>query len=81
MVATVDGGAPTVSVCCGRKYRETAYEAIIPSVRAGNFNVGISSLTDTKEREAAVDFVAYFEAGTLSARRPGGGSIRTRPAG
>ncbi|BBX04690.1 protein kinase [Mycolicibacterium moriokaense] len=52
-------------------YRETAFEAIIPSVRGGDFNVGMSSFTDTKEREEAVDFVTYFEAGTLWAQRPG----------
>jgi ABC-type amino acid transport substrate-binding protein len=54
-------------------YRETAFEAIIPSVRGGDFNVGMSSFTDTKEREESVDFVTYFEAGTLWAQRPGAG--------
>lgn len=53
------------------EYRETAFEAIIPSVRAQDFNVGVSSFTDTAAREAAVDFVTYFEAGTLWAQRPG----------
>lgn len=53
------------------EYRETAFEAIIPSVRAEDFNVGMSSFTDTVERESAVDFVTYFEAGTLWAQRPG----------
>jgi polar amino acid transport system substrate-binding protein len=31
----------------------------------------MSSFTDTKEREASVDFVTYFSAGTLWAQRPG----------
>ena len=53
------------------EYRESAFEAIIPSLRAGDFDVGMSSFTDTKEREAAVDFVTYFEAGTLWAQRVG----------
>ncbi len=53
------------------EYRQTAFEAIIPSVRAGDFNLGMSSFTDTKEREAAADFVTYFRAGTLWAQRPG----------
>ncbi len=52
-------------------YRETAFEGIIPSVASGNFNVGMSSFTDTKEREANVDFVTYFQAGTLWAQRAG----------
>jgi ABC-type amino acid transport substrate-binding protein/predicted Ser/Thr protein kinase len=53
------------------EYRETAFEAIIPSVRAGDFNLGMSSFTDTKERETAADFVTYFQAGTMWAQRPG----------
>jgi ABC-type amino acid transport substrate-binding protein len=54
-------------------YRETGFEAIIPSVRAGDFNVGMSSFTDTVDRQELVDFVTYFEAGTLWAQRPGSG--------
>jgi ABC-type amino acid transport substrate-binding protein/predicted Ser/Thr protein kinase len=53
------------------EYRETAFEAIIPSVRAKDFNVGMSSFTDTVERQSAVDFVTYFQAGTLWAQRVG----------
>ncbi|MGB3484437.1 MAG: bifunctional serine/threonine-protein kinase/transporter substrate-binding domain-containing protein [Mycobacterium sp.] len=52
-------------------YRETAFETIVPSVQSGTFNVGMSSLTDTKAREESVDFVTYFQAGTLWAQRPG----------
>lgn len=53
------------------EYKETAFEAIIPSVRAGDFNLGMSSFTDTLERQNAADFVTYFQAGTLWAQRPG----------
>lgn len=53
------------------EYKQTAFEAIIPSVRAGDFNLGMSSFTDTKERQDAADFVTYFQAGTLWAQRPG----------
>ena len=52
-------------------YREIGFESIIPSVQGGEFNVGMSSFTDTAEREVAVDFVTYFQAGTLWAQRPG----------
>lgn len=55
------------------EYRETAFEAIIPSVRAGDFNVGMSSFTDTRAREESVDFVTYFDAEMLWAQRPGAG--------
>lgn len=52
-------------------FRETGFEGILPSVADGNFNVGMSSITDTAEREQQADFVTYFEAGTLWARRAG----------
>ena len=54
-------------------YRETTFEAIIPAVQNGEFNVGMSSFTDTLERQELVDFVTYFEAGTLWAQRTGSG--------
>ena len=63
------------------EYRETAFEAIMPSVRAGDFNVGMSSFTDTKEREESMDFVTYFEAGTLWAQMPGAGVDPTNACG
>ncbi|MDT7795809.1 MAG: hypothetical protein QOD59_5250, partial [Mycobacterium sp.] len=53
------------------EYRETAFEAIIPSVRAGDFNVGMSSFTDTKDRQGSADFVTYFQAGILWAQKAG----------
>ena len=52
-------------------YREAAFDAIVGSVAAGEFDVGMSSVTDTREREQSVDFVTYFQAGTLWAQRPG----------
>ncbi len=55
------------------EYRETNFEAIIPAVQSGEFNVGMSSFTDTLERQELVDFVTYFEAGTLWAQRTGSG--------
>ncbi len=54
-------------------FRETTFEAIIPAVQNGEFNVGMSSFTDTAEREQLVDFVTYFEAGTLWGQRTGSG--------
>ena len=52
-------------------YREADFDKIIPSIQGGTFNVGMSSFTDTKEREQKVDFVTYFSAGSLWAQRPG----------
>ena len=34
------------------EYREADFAKIIPSIQGGTFNVGMSSFTDTKEREA-----------------------------
>ncbi len=56
------------------EYRESDFSKIIPSIQGGTFNVGMSSFTDSKEREQQVDFVTYFSAGTLWAQ-PTGGSI------
>ena len=49
------------------------FEDIIPTVQRGELNVGMSSFTDTLERQEQVDFVTYFEAGTLWAQRTGSG--------
>jgi ABC-type amino acid transport substrate-binding protein/predicted Ser/Thr protein kinase len=52
-------------------YRETAFESILGSVQGGDFNAGMSSFTDTTDREKLVDFVTYFQAGTQWAKRSG----------
>src|SRR5262245_9873950 len=39
------------------------FETIIPGLAAGRYDIGMSSFTDTKEREKTVDFVTYFQAG------------------
>jgi len=53
------------------EYRESDFAKIIPAIDGGTYNVGMSSFTDTREREKQVDFVTYFSAGTLWAQRPG----------
>ena len=45
--------------------------ASFPRSRARCSTSGMSSFTDTKEREQVVDFVTYFQAGTQWAQRPG----------
>jgi polar amino acid transport system substrate-binding protein len=44
-------------------YQESIFDNIIPSVTGGKYNVGMSSFTDNKTREAKVDFVDYYSAG------------------
>ena len=55
------------------EYREADFAKIIPSIQGDTFNVGMSSFTDTKEREQTVDFVTYFSAGILWAQKAGAG--------
>ena len=44
--------------------RNATFDAIIPGLASGKYDLGMSSFTDTKEREKTVDFVTYFNAGT-----------------
>ncbi|OCW85932.1 ABC transporter substrate-binding protein [Gordonia sp. SMJS1] len=44
-------------------YKESQFDTIIPSVQAGTYQLGMSSFTDTLEREKQVDFVTYYSAG------------------
>src|SRR4051794_13304451 len=39
------------------------FDSIIPGLAAGKYDLGMSSFTDTKERDATVDFVTYAQAG------------------
>jgi polar amino acid transport system substrate-binding protein len=39
------------------------FDSIIPGLAAGKYNLGMSSFTDTKDREKTVDFVTYATAG------------------
>jgi polar amino acid transport system substrate-binding protein len=53
------------------EYRQSDFDKIIPSVQGGTYDIGMSSFTDTKEREKTVDFVDYFSAGILWASASG----------
>ncbi|HEU4977225.1 MAG TPA: ABC transporter substrate-binding protein [Baekduia sp.] len=46
------------------KVVNATFDGIIPGLAAGKYDLGMSSFTDTKEREQTVDFVDYFSAGT-----------------
>ena len=45
------------------EFQVSKFDNIIPSVTGGKVNIGMSSFTDTVEREEQVDFVNYFTAG------------------
>ncbi|MFT4087561.1 MAG: ABC transporter substrate-binding protein [Gordonia sp. (in: high G+C Gram-positive bacteria)] len=53
------------------EYFESAFDKIIPAVQAGTYDMGMSSFTDSKEREQQVDFVTYYSAGIQWAQRTG----------
>jgi polar amino acid transport system substrate-binding protein len=40
------------------------FDSIIPGLAAGKYDLGMSSFTDTKDREKTVDFVTYATAGS-----------------
>jgi polar amino acid transport system substrate-binding protein len=52
-------------------YKQADFDKIIPAITAGTYDVGMSSFTDTKEREKTVDFATYFSAGILWASPTG----------
>jgi polar amino acid transport system substrate-binding protein len=52
-------------------YRQADFEKIVPAVKAGTYDMGMSSFTDSKEREKTDDFVDYFTAGILWASQKG----------
>lgn len=52
-------------------YVQSGFTQILAGLGTGAYDVGNSSFTDTKEREATVDFATYFQAGTQWASRAG----------
>lgn len=58
--------AKALGTVMGLKTRvvKATFDAIIPGLEGGRFDLAMSSMTDTKEREEVVDFVTYFSAGT-----------------
>jgi|SRR5437016_341997 len=51
----------------------STFEAIIPGLAAGRYDIGASSFTDTKEREKTVDFVTYLSVGEAFLSKANGG--------
>ena len=58
------------------KVVNATFATIIPGLASGKYGVGMSSFTDTKERQKTDDFVTYFSAGTsFYVKASGGPSI------
>jgi polar amino acid transport system substrate-binding protein len=56
------------------KMQNVTFDSIIPGLAAKKYDLGMSSFTDTKEREATVDFVTYAQAGTSFYTTASGGT-------
>jgi polar amino acid transport system substrate-binding protein len=57
--------------------KNVTFNAIIPGLSNGRFDLGMSSFTDTKAREKQVNFVTYFSAGTSFYTKASGGPAIT----
>ena len=58
--------------------QKATFDSIIPGLASGKYDLGMSSFTDTKEREKTVDFVTYFSAGTsFFVKTPGGPTVNS----
>ncbi len=57
--------------------QRSIFDSIIPGLAARRFDLGISSFTETREREQTVDFVTYFVAGTSFYIRRGGATVNS----
>jgi polar amino acid transport system substrate-binding protein len=81
---TVQGMSPdlghALAAVMGLKVKvvNASFDTIIPGLQSGKYDLGISSFTDTKERQKVVDFVTYFSAGTsFYVKAQGGAAITT----
>ncbi|MEH3055193.1 MAG: ABC transporter substrate-binding protein [Patulibacter minatonensis] len=79
----VVGADPDLAKAIGAKLgldveiQNSSFDGIIPGLAAGKYDLGMSSFTDTKEREKTVDFVTYFSAGTSFFVNADGPDIKT----
>ena len=57
------------------EFQSAPFDAIIPGVNSGKYEIGVSSFTINPERSKAVDMVKYFNAGTQWATKKGGPGV------
>ncbi|WP_299951878.1 ABC transporter substrate-binding protein [uncultured Modestobacter sp.] len=68
---TLEGLDPDLAHAIGQvlgveiEFVPTSFDAIIPSLTAGDVDMAMSSIGDTKEREEVIDFATYYWNGTL----------------
>jgi polar amino acid transport system substrate-binding protein len=81
---TVEGMDADLAVALGKvlglkvQVTNVKFDNIIPGLASGKYDLGMSSFTDTKDREKTVDFVTYFTAGTsFFVKKSGGPNIQS----
>jgi polar amino acid transport system substrate-binding protein len=45
-------------------FQDVKFDNILPALQSKKYDIGMSSFTDNKQREASFDFVTYYSAGT-----------------
>jgi polar amino acid transport system substrate-binding protein len=58
-------------------WQNATFNAIIPGLAAGRYDMSMSAFTDTLDRQKTVDFVTYFSAGTSFYTQASGGPTIT----
>jgi polar amino acid transport system substrate-binding protein len=58
------GGAIAKKLGVTASFQDVKFDNILPALQSKKYDIGMSSFTDNKEREASFDFVTYFSAGT-----------------
>jgi polar amino acid transport system substrate-binding protein len=56
--------AEKLALSKGCSFQNTTFDGIIPALTANRFDIIMSALSDTKERQETIDFVDYFNVGT-----------------
>jgi polar amino acid transport system substrate-binding protein len=72
--------AHALGIVLGLKFNveNVTFDAIIPGLAAGKYDLGMSSFTDTLARQKVVNFVTYFSAGTsFFVKTQGGPNIQS----
>ena len=62
------------------RFVNVTFDTILPGVASDRYDLGISSITDTKARQKLVDFVDYFSAGTAFFVKANAGPVIKSPA-
>lgn len=57
------------------QFTNVSFSDILPNIKQGTYDLGLSSMFDTVERRQLVDMVDYYTAGTQWAQRVGGPNV------